>query len=82
MNDTTLCYDTTYNVIQSLCIIYKTFNAQVKFRQLPRLLVSLWTLMHSVTITTLLSEETINKHPPDLNTQQNKYTKYLNFQGY
>ena len=22
MNDTTLCHDTTYNVIQSLCIIY------------------------------------------------------------
>ena len=24
MNDTTLCHDTTYNVIQSLCIIYST----------------------------------------------------------
>ena len=22
MNDTTLCHDTTYNVMQSLCIIY------------------------------------------------------------
>ena len=37
-------------------VINQSFNLQIKFKQLLCLLVSLWSLMHSLTIPTVFSE--------------------------